>query len=75
MYDGDFLFNVDRDFVRACDTPLLVLAGNDLYHPASTSREIAELAPNVEFIERWKESPDREAAMEKTVAFLARNTP
>ena len=23
MYDGDFLFNVDRDFVRACETPLL----------------------------------------------------
>lgn len=75
LYDGDFLFNVDRDFVRACDTPLLVLAGDDLYHPASTSREIAELAPNVEFIESWKESPDREAAMEKTAAFLARNTP
>jgi len=75
LYDGDFLFNVDRDFVRACDTPLLVLAGNDLYHPASTSREIVELAPNVELIESWKESPDREAAMEKTAAFLARNTP
>ena len=75
MYDGGFLFTVDRDFVRACNTPLLVLAGNDLYHPASTSREIAELAPNVEFIESWKESPDLEVAMEKTAAFLARNTP
>lgn len=75
MYDGDFLFTVDRDFVRACETPLLVLAGNDLYHPASTSREIGELAPNVEYIESWKESPDREAAMEQTAAFLARHTP
>ena len=74
MYDGDFLFNVDRDFVRACPTPLLVLAGNDLYHPASTSREVAELSPNAEIIESWKESPDREAAMQKTAAFLARNT-
>ena len=75
MYDGDFLFNVDRDFVRACPTPLLVLAGNDLYHPASTSREVAELSPNAEIIESWKESPDLEAAMQKTAAFLARNTP
>ena len=75
MYDGDFLFNLDRDFVRACTTPLLVLAGNDLYHPASTSREIAELAQNVEFIRSWKESPDREVAMEKTAEFLRRHSP
>ena len=74
MYDGDFLFNVGPEFVRACTTPLLLLNGNDLYHPASTSREIAELAPNVEVIESWKESPDREAAMERTAAFLARHT-
>ena len=75
MYDGDkLLFNLDRDFVRACTTPLLVLAGSDLYHPASTSKAIAELAPNVELIENWKESPDREAAMEKTAAFLRRNS-
>lgn len=74
MYDGDFLFNVDRDFVRACQTPLLVLKGNDLYHPASTSLEIADLAPNSEFVESWKESPDRETAMKTTDAFLARHS-
>ena len=27
MYGTDFVFNVDRDFVRKCTTPLLVLAG------------------------------------------------
>ena len=72
MYDGDFLFNVDRDFVRTCQTPLLVLAGNDLYHPASTSREVAALAPNAELIESWKEGQAAEAAKDRVAAFLAR---
>lgn len=75
MYDGDFLFNVDRDFVRACQTPLLVLAGDDLYHPASTSREVAELAPKAEFIESWKEPEHVAAAQTKVAAFLERHTP
>ena len=76
MYDGDkLLFNLDTDFVRGCTTPLLVLAGNDVYHPASTSRVIAEVAPNVEYIESWKEGADREAAMAKTAEFLAKHTP
>lgn len=54
MYGTDFVFNVDQAFVRQCKTPLLVLAGDDLYHPAPTSREIAELAPNAEIILDWK---------------------
>ena len=75
LYDGDFLFNVDRDFVRACQTPLLVLAGNDLYHPASISREVAALAPNAELIQSWKEGQDTEAAKERIATFLARHGP
>lgn len=75
MYDGDFLFNVDRRFVETCRTPLLVLAGDDLYHPASTSREIAELAPNATLIESWKEPADVLAAQERVAEFLARHTP
>ena len=71
MYDGDFLFNVDREFVAGCKTPLLVLKGNDLYHPASTSLEIARLAPNAELIESWKEGTERVAAMERVHDFLA----
>ena len=75
MYGGDkVLLNVDESFVTQCDTPLLVLMGNDLYHPQSTSRLIADTAPNVEFIEQWKEGADRELAMSAFTAFLARNT-
>src|ERR1700731_3497769 len=39
MYGGDFVFSVTRDFVRSCQTPLIVLAGSDMYHPTPTSRE------------------------------------
>ena len=35
--------------------PMLLAMGNDLHHPQSTSREIAALAPDVTFIEHWKE--------------------
>ena len=75
MYDGDFLFNVDRSFVERCRTPLLVLCGADLYHPTETSREIAELAPNARLIERWKEGDDQTAARAAVREFLRSNTP
>jgi pimeloyl-ACP methyl ester carboxylesterase len=76
MYDGDdFLFNVGRDFVAACQTPLVVLCGKDLYHPESTSRDIASTAPNVEFIEDWKEGSARDAARAQVREFLDRHTP
>ncbi len=74
MYDGDFLFNVDRDFVSKVMTPLLVLLGDDLYHPQSISREIADLAPNAELIEDWKEGDSRTAAMQRVADFLAQHS-
>ena len=75
MYDGDFLFNVDEAFVAACDTPLLVLRGDDLYHPASTSDRIAELAPRATLIEHWKDAADVPAARAAVAEFLAGHTP
>jgi pimeloyl-ACP methyl ester carboxylesterase len=75
MYSGEFLFNVSRDFVAKCQTPMLVLLGNDLYHPEKSSRELAALAPNATLIEKWKE-PEHHAAAKKAVAdFLAQHTP
>jgi pimeloyl-ACP methyl ester carboxylesterase len=75
MYDGDFLFNVDREFVRACTTPLLVLMGADLYHPTPISREIAELAPNAELVESWKEPDVLTQTVERVRSFLRQHTP
>lgn len=76
MYDGErVFFNVDVDFVESCRTPLLVLCGNDLYHPESASRTIAELAPDAKFIEAWKTGPERDAARAAVRRFLIDNTP
>ena len=75
MYDGDFVFNVDRDFVRSCTIPMLVLLGNDLYHPAATSREIAALAPHAELIEHWKDPDVISETVAQVRAFLEAHTP
>lgn len=75
MYDGDnFLFNVGDDFVRNCKTPLCVLEGNDLYHPQETSQRLRALAPNVHYIERWKDGADLAPAMQQVKEFLAQHS-
>ena len=70
MFGGDFLFNATRDDVAQCQTPLLVLMGDDPYHPSSISREIVKLAPNAALIERWKEPEARPGAIDAVQAFL-----
>jgi pimeloyl-ACP methyl ester carboxylesterase len=75
MYDGEFLFNVSREFVSRCQTPLLVLLGNDLHHPSATSRELAALAPHATLIEQWKEPEHQPAAKQAVERFLAEHTP
>ena len=73
MYDGDFDFNVGEDFVRTVSTPLLVLMGDDAYHPQAISRAIAAAAPNAQLIENWKSPEDGTAA--KVTGFLQAHTP
>ena len=73
MYGGDFLFNVSREFVQDVQTPLLLLRGNDLYHPQSVSRELAELAPNAQLIEDWKEGDCMSTARDQVLGFLRDN--
>ena len=75
MYGGDFVFNVSREFVRTCKTPLLVLCGNDDYHPTQTSKEIASLAPNGELVESWKTPEVVGATVKRVREFLAAHTP
>ena len=53
---------------------MLVLMGDDLYHPQSTSREIADLAPNATLIENWKD-PTADNTVQIVLEFLASNTP
>ena len=70
MYGRDFVFSVARDVVARCPVPLLVLRGNDVYHPASTSAEITRLAPNAELISDWKTGDDVQRAVARVRAFL-----
>lgn len=75
MYDGDFLFNTDRDEAVAVSTPILLLMGDDLYHPQSVSRQLADLLPDVTFVEHWKDDEviaDTDATIRR---FLAAHTP
>ncbi len=73
MYGSDFVFGVTRDFVRSCETPMLVLAGDDLYHPAPISREIATLAPKAEMVEHWKTPATVAAAVTRVREFLTKH--
>lgn len=75
MYGGDFVFSVARDFVRGLATPLLVLMGNDIYHPSATSREIVALAQHATLIERWKEPDAVPETVRRVREFLRAHTP
>ena len=70
MFSNDFLFAVSEEDVRRCPVPLQIMLGNDLFHPESTSRRVAELAPRAELIEAWKGEGEREAAVTALRTFL-----
>lgn len=71
MYESDkFLFNVDEDFVQSVTTPLLILEGNDLYHPSESSLAINELAQNTTLIHEWKSGAAMESAAQQFSEFL-----
>ena len=46
------------------------MMGNDLYHPQATSRQIADLAPNVTFVENWKDDASLPATDASIKQFL-----
>lgn len=74
MFSGDFMFGASREDVASCTIALLVLMGDDLFHPAAISREVVELAPDATLIERWKEGEDLVAADAAIAAFLEQHT-
>ena len=58
--DADFLFTVTRDFVRQCQTPVLVLPDDTAAHSYAVAMEMAMLAPQAEVsLYPWKEPPER----------------
>ncbi len=52
----DFVFTVTRDFVRECQTPILVLPDDVPAHPYAVAMETVRLAPNAQVsLYPWKE--------------------
>ena len=76
LYAAGFVYSADRAFVASCQTPCLVLAGNDEAHPYPISEEIAKLLPKNEgFIKEWKSGEPLVSAKVAVKAFLAKHTP
>ena len=56
----DFVFTVTRDFVRTCQTPVLILPDDIPAHPYAVAMEAAMLAPRAEVsMFPWKEPKER----------------
>lgn len=56
---GDFVFTVDREFVRGCPTPVLVMPDDIAPHPYAVAMESARLAPNAQVsMYPWKDRPE-----------------
>lgn len=75
LYGPGFAYSVDRAFVSSCQTPCLVLAGNDAAHPFAIAEEMAKLLPNSEFIPEWKDGAALVSASARMKQFLLDHTP
>ncbi len=73
----DFVFTVTRDFVRACQTPVLILPDDSPPHPYAVAMEAALLAPNAEVsVFPWKEPKERiPLAVRQIRSFLRAHRP
>ena len=75
--DPDFVFTVTRDFVRNCQTPVLILPDDVPAHPYAVAMESALLAPNAEVsLFPWKEPKERvPLAVRQIRSFLRAHRP
>jgi pimeloyl-ACP methyl ester carboxylesterase len=73
----DFVFTVTRDFVRHCQTPVLILPDDVPAHPYAVAMEAAMLAPNAEVsMFPWKEPKERiPLAVRQIHSFLRAHRP
>ncbi len=73
----DFVFTVTRDFVRQCQTPVLILPDDIPAHPYAVAMEAAMLAPKAEVsIFPWKEPKERiPLAVRQIRSFLRAHRP
>src|SRR6266436_779179 len=73
----DFVFTVTRDFVRHCQTPVLILPDDIPAHPYAVAMEAAMLAPQAEVsMFPWKEPKERiPLAVRQIRSFLRAHRP
>ena len=73
----DFVFTVTRDFVRACQTPMLILPDDTPPHPYSVAMETVMLAPKSEVsLFPWYEPKERIAvAVRQVRTFMKAHRP
>src|ERR1019366_1783123 len=73
----DFVFTVTRDFVRNCQTPVLILPDDIPAHPYAVAMETAMLAPKAEVsLFPWKEPKERiPLAVRQIRSFLRAHRP
>jgi len=73
----DFVFTVTRDFVRKCQTPVLILPDDVPAHPYAVAMECAMLAPKAEVsMYPWKQPPERiPLAVRQIRSFLRAHRP
>jgi pimeloyl-ACP methyl ester carboxylesterase len=73
----DFVFTVTRDFVRSCQTPVLILPDDIPAHPYAVAMEAAMLAPQAEVsMFPWKEPKERiPLAVRQIHSFLRAHRP
>jgi pimeloyl-ACP methyl ester carboxylesterase len=74
---GDFVYSVSRDFVRSCQTPMLVMPDDVPAHPYAVAMEVAQLAPNAEVtMYPWKDPKELiPQAVERVRTFLKAHEP
>ena len=75
--DADFVFTVSRDFVRSCQTPVLILPDDVPAHPLAVAMECAMSAPKAEVsMYPWKQPPERiPLAVRQIHSFLRAHRP
>jgi pimeloyl-ACP methyl ester carboxylesterase len=75
--NADFVFTVTREFVRHCNTPILILPDDVPAHPYAVAMESAHLAPNAQVsLYPWKANPEQiSLALRHIGTFLRANRP
>jgi pimeloyl-ACP methyl ester carboxylesterase len=72
LYGTDnVLWSVPDALLPTIETPVLVLQGDDVYHPRVASQHLATTVPKATLIERWKDPTDQPAARAAIDDFLA----